>query len=444
MTAIPALLAAPARAADAPAGERTVVIISLDGFPAWLWADPTLPVPTLRRLAAEGASAKAMEVSNPSITWINHTTMVTGVRPEKHGVLYNGLLVRQGPGKPPKIEQWADKERMVRVPTLYDVAFRAGLKTAQVDWVAITNAGTIHWDFYEVPNADSEIGRELVRAGVLTQEQLATFTKGKDITWRDMVWTRAAAHILKTRKPNLLLFHPLTTDAVNHRYGPGTLASFAAYACADSMVAELLRAIEEAGLEDKATVFIVTDHGFKHVKKIILPNVALRTAGLLRAAGPTVTSCDAYVMAQGGMAMAYVTDPAQRETLAPKLKRLLGGLEGVARVVEPGDYHTLGMPTPDKNEGAGELVLFAKDGYAFQATVIGDSPVANSDTYLGTHGYPSSDPHLDGIFIAWGNGIRRGVTLERVRNIDLAPTAAKVLGLEMKNVEGRVLGEILR
>ena len=51
-----------------PAKDRTVVLISIDGFPAWMWRDPTVPVPNLRRLAREGAVAGAMTVSNPSIT----------------------------------------------------------------------------------------------------------------------------------------------------------------------------------------------------------------------------------------------------------------------------------------------------------------------------------------------------------------------------------------
>ncbi|HEY1048168.1 MAG TPA: alkaline phosphatase family protein, partial [Prosthecobacter sp.] len=63
--------------------EHHVILISIDGFPAWLWNDESLQVPNLRKLAAEGASTKAMTVSNPSITWINHTTLVTGVEPRK-------------------------------------------------------------------------------------------------------------------------------------------------------------------------------------------------------------------------------------------------------------------------------------------------------------------------------------------------------------------------
>src|SRR3990172_9357997 len=66
-----------------PAKDRIVVVISLDGFPAYAFEDPALPTPTLRRLAREGAMAEGMKVSNPSVTWPNHTSMVTGVQPEK-------------------------------------------------------------------------------------------------------------------------------------------------------------------------------------------------------------------------------------------------------------------------------------------------------------------------------------------------------------------------
>ena len=102
------LLSLPTLSRADPAKDQHVILVSIDGFPAYLWHDPTLMVPNLRKLAAGGASAKALTVSNPSITWINHTTLVTGVEPRKHGVLFNGLLVRKD-GVPPVIEQWADK-----------------------------------------------------------------------------------------------------------------------------------------------------------------------------------------------------------------------------------------------------------------------------------------------------------------------------------------------
>jgi arylsulfatase A-like enzyme len=47
-------------------------------------------------------------------------------------------------------------------------------------------------------------------------------------------------------------------------------------------------------------------------------------------------------------------------------------------------------------------------------------------------------------FIAAGAGVRRGVAVERVRLIDVAPTAARLLGLPAPSVEGRTLEEILQ
>lgn len=420
-----------------PAKERTVVLISIDGMPAWLWADPTLPVPNLRRLAREGAVAEAMTVSNPSVTWINHTTLVTGVPPRKHGVLFNGMLVRQSPPLPPMIEQWRDKADLVRVPTLYDAAHGSGLTTAQVDWVAILNSGTINWEFLEIPKAGGMIERELADKGIATSQEIATFSKGKNIAWRDMIWTEAACHIMRTRKPNLLLFHLLTTDAINHANGPGSQASFAAFAYADRLVGDLLKAIEDAGMKDKATVVIATDHGFKKVSKLIYPNVVLRKAGMIQIDKEQVSACDAYVMAQGGMAFVYVTDPKKREALLPQLRDMFFATEGVDRVFDGTEGPTLGMPAPSENEGMGDLILYPKAGYAFQGRYDGEEPVVVSTNYLGTHGYLNTDPQLDGAFIAWGYGIKPGAKVPRISNLDVAPTLAELLGVKLPNVEGR-------
>jgi predicted AlkP superfamily pyrophosphatase or phosphodiesterase len=443
--ALAATFASPCSAAaqSVPAKDRMVILMTIDGFPAWIWKDPTLVMPNLRRLAREGASANAMTVSNPSITWINHTTLVTGVNPRKHGVLFNGLLVRNGPTMPPAIEQWRDKAELVHVPTLYDAAFKAGLTTAQVDWVAILNSGTINYEFLEIPKSGGAMERELVEAGVVTPDDIRHFTK-PSILWRDAVWTRAAVEIIEKHRPNLLLFHLLTTDAINHQYGPGSLASMTAYANADRQIGELLDALERSGMRDRTTILVTTDHGFKKISKAVYTNVALRDAGLIRVKEGKVESCDAYVVPEGGMAFVYVTDPAKRAELLPKLKTLCGGIEGVSQVIDGEDGPKLGMPKPEENQGIGDLILYAKDGYAFKDGVTGDAVVGESKNYLGTHGYLASDPELDGVMIAWGYGIRPGTHLDRVSNMDIAPTLAELLGVSLPDAEGHPLKEMLK
>jgi hypothetical protein len=145
--------------------------------------------------------------------------MVTGADASEHRVLFNGLLKRADGGVQPTVEPWQDKDLMVHVPTVYDIAYQAGLTTAQVDWVAIYGAKTITWKFPELPDPNGAIEREMIADGTVTAEQLRTFEDSSQ-AWQDEMWTSAAVKILERHKPNLLLFHLLSLDDTNHEYGP--------------------------------------------------------------------------------------------------------------------------------------------------------------------------------------------------------------------------------
>jgi predicted AlkP superfamily pyrophosphatase or phosphodiesterase len=433
---------AQSQTASSPASH--LVIITLDGFGGWALDDPHLPLPTLRRLAAEGATARGMRPVNPTVTWPNHTSIVTGVTPAKHGVLFNGTLIRQ-PGAVPRVEPWLDKKDMVRVETLYDAAFARGLTTAQVDWVAIYNAPTITWEFAERPpsGGGGALAGEMVKAGLVSQADVDTFGS-QNILFRDDVWTKAAVHLLKQHQPNLLLFHLLTLDSTQHRYGPRTPAAMNTMALLDSQVSTIIRTLEETGLAATTTVFVLSDHGFKAVKHQVLPNAALLKAGLLQAADGKVTATQAYAVPEGGSALVYITVPDPSGDLLARTRQALAGLEGIDKIVEPKDYAGYGLPSPSSNDQMSALFLTAKDGYAF-AGAAGDRIVIDApEGSLGAHGYTASDPDLQSLFIAWGRGIRSGVRLDTVDNVDVAPTASHLLGFEMKNVDGRVLKDILR
>jgi predicted AlkP superfamily pyrophosphatase or phosphodiesterase len=419
-----------------------VVIISLDGFPGWALDDPTLSVPNLRALAASGAMAKRLQPINPTVTWPNHTSMVTGVTAAKHQVLYNGLLVRE-PGMPPRTEPWRDKAEMVKARTLYDVAHGAGLTTAQADWVALWNAPTITWEFRERPSLNETVPRELVQAGVLTAEDVTSFNT-RNIVWRDEIWTKAAEHMLQRHKPNLSMFHLLALDSTHHRYGPRTLAGQVAMAHLDDQVGRIVRATEAAGIRDRTTFIVVSDHGFKLVKRQIRPNAALAQAGLLSASGGKVSRADAYVVPEGGTAFGFITRPDPGGELLRRAKAALTGLEGIERIVEPPDYAGFGLPSPAASNQIGELFLIAKDGYAFTGATDAPVIVDAGEGSLGAHGYVATDPEIQSIFIASGRGIAAGSRIDNVRTIDIAPTAARLLGLDLGPVDGRVVTEILR
>jgi predicted AlkP superfamily phosphohydrolase/phosphomutase len=412
--------------AQAPAKERMVVVISLDGFPAYDLDEPKLPIPTLRSLIENGASAR-MATVNPTVTWPNHTTMVTGVRADEHGLLANGTISRTGAWPPVKVEPMIAKEKMVHAPTVYDAAYQAGLTTAQVDWVAINQAPTITWAFSEAASAQGPLEREMIGKGAIAASDVESFTKS-NILFRDQIWTKAAVYLIREHRPNLLLFHLLSLDSVHHQFGPKTLAGTAAIAFLDSCVEHVVEAVRAAGMGERTTFIVVSDHGFKPYTKEIHPAAALAAVGLSGAV---------YVLAEGGTAFVYF-DKSQAAELAPRAIQALKGAEGIDRIVGPDGFAALGLPLPDQDPQMFQLLLTARDGYSFSGAA-GGPVTAALPQQGGSHGYLASDPDMDAIFIASGYGVRRGAKLQEVANIDIAPTIAKLLGVALPTAKGKAI-----
>src|SRR6185312_7687927 len=127
--------------------DRIVVMISIDGLANFYINDPSAEIPTLRKLAAEGVKAASMKASDPTVTWPNHTTLVTGVSPGVHGVVGNNYYDRVKGEKVTLIwDPKLSKDEVVKVPTVYDVAKAAGLKTAGIRWPMTRGASAIDWN----------------------------------------------------------------------------------------------------------------------------------------------------------------------------------------------------------------------------------------------------------------------------------------------------------
>src|SRR5688572_2889357 len=83
-------LAGSGQALRAQAVSRHVLIISIDGLkPATYTSPGPAKIPTLRKLAQEGAWADGVIGVLPTVTYPSHTTMITGVLPSVHGIPNN-------------------------------------------------------------------------------------------------------------------------------------------------------------------------------------------------------------------------------------------------------------------------------------------------------------------------------------------------------------------
>jgi predicted AlkP superfamily pyrophosphatase or phosphodiesterase len=441
--------------AEGAAPSEHVILVSIDGWAHHFFDDPKCHMPAVKKLAADGARARRMECSFPTVTWTNHTTLVTGVQPGKHGVLANQYFDRAQLKKIPLIpDPIFNKDEIVKTPTIYDVVKQAGMSTAAVIWPASRGAKTLDWTVPDV--FEQELFEKYSTPQLLEEARALGIPIEKQMEWckqgnggkapRDYMYSQLAQHIVRTKKPNFLAIHLVSLDSFEHATGRQSPEAYWAANDSDNRVADLVRATEEAGIRDKTTFVITTDHGFITFTKSINPNVLLRKDGLLKSALGKTLDKDSrvFAMAEGGACFVYVLDTANRDSILADITPKLGAMEGVESVIERKDFaRILGHLTADQDPREPDLCLSAKDGYTFTDSLADTSEIIPNDPPKGAHGHLQTHPDMYGCFVISGAGVKTGAVIGDMKNLDVAPTMARLLGVPMPGVDGRVLDEVL-
>jgi predicted AlkP superfamily pyrophosphatase or phosphodiesterase len=414
-----------------------VVVISVDGFAAFYWTDPGARLPRLRRLAERGALADSMTTVFPSTTWPTHVSMVTGVSPKAHGVVANHVLNRRTRAAEDLTgDPIYDAPALLRAPTVYDLAHRAGLRTAAIDWPATRNATTLDFNLpffkdqrvFETQTARA-VWEELTALGFPMHRQGEWALLPKRFHKDEMVG-RVAAHVALRHEPALLLLHFLCVDSLQHLHGPRSPEAYWALEYVDGLIGRFLDSLGDPGL-DRTTVFVVSDHGFLPSHREIRPNVRLRKLGALREAR--------FVMNHGAGALYRLdADPGAVEQLAREIARL----EGVSAMWTPAEYAALGLPVPGAHDQVADVMFEAAPGYSYGDGEEGDDE-HGAPRYLGTHGQRPVYRDNAAFFLAAGAGLRRGQALGAIQSRDVAPTVAAALGVRMDGTEGTALTRAL-
>lgn len=139
--------------------------------------------------------------------------------------------------------------------------------------------------------------------------------------------------------------------------------------------------------------------------------------------------------------MVYVLDDAHRDEITRKLVAEFAQVDGVSDVVTPDEFAALSLATRDQDPRAPDFWLSAKSGYSFTDTETGDDVTAARETRGGTHGYLPDQAEMLGTLVISisGDGVAPGKRLGKVNSTDVAPTMAKLLGVELPSAAGRVL-----
>ena len=433
----------PSDPAPQPRRDAYVVMISIDGLIPEYYTAPGplgLHMPTLTRMKLNGAYADGVEGVYPSVTYPAHTTLITGVRPALHGIIQNRIF--EAPTEK-QTREWYWFSKDLKVETLWSLAKRAGLRTASVGW-PVTAGAEIDFNVPEIvdPAEDPPTAKRTLQYSTpgLYEKALAANASGDQTT--DGRRTAIAEYILQTYKPNLLLVHLIALDSAHHTFGPRSPSALKVAEQMDSFVGRIIDASRKAGLIEKTTFFLVSDHGFAPVTQRFEPNVALAKAKLITL-GPSGNPTDWKVAAwpAGGSCAIVLKDPGDKES-ARKATEIFGTVlqrEGspINRILSQDEIKKLGA-IPNAF-----LMLDAAPGFTFGEELTGPE-VHEARNYRGTHGQLPTRAEMRSALIVYGAGARVGARMTLARMIDIGPTAAAIFGLRFEEPEGVPLPELIK
>ena len=416
--------------AAAPLIATPLLMISIDGLRPGdvLEAEARgLHLPNLRRFVDHGAYATGVVGVLPTLTYPSHTTLLTGVSPERHGIVNNLTF------DPTNINQtgWYWYAADIRVPTLWDAAHAAGRTTANVHWPVSVGA-RIDYNLPQIWRTGHDDDRKLMRVvatrGLVAdlERQLGPYTQGIDESVEgDVDRTRFAAALIGEHHPGFTTVYLTGLDHIQHLFGPDTPQSHAALERIDGLVGTLIAAAPGAD------VAVVSDHGFAAIDTDVNLFGAFVRAGLITLDGTKVKAWDAVPWFAGGSAaivMARRDDPALRAKVAGLLADLRANEEAhISAVLDHAELVRRGS-----GEQADWMVEFAP------GTEMGrdpSAPLVAPSALKGMHGYDPTVPAMRSTFLLKGPDVRLRGDLGVIDMRQIAPTLAQLMHASLPDAD---------
>ncbi|WP_439567437.1 alkaline phosphatase family protein [Sphingopyxis sp.] len=371
------LLSFATHAGDGHARAPATILISIDGFRAD-YLDRGI-TPNLSRLAANGARGK-LRPSFPTKTFPNHYAMVTGKRPDNHGIVGNNMIDPRRPGEKFSLgdpKQSLDPFWWDEAEPAWVTAGKAGVRSATMFWpgseVAIGAARPADWLRY-----DRHIGYA---------QRIDTI----------LDWMRRPAAI----RPAFVTLYFEAVDDAGHRFGPGSAEVNAAITDVDSRIGALVAGLADLG--QPARLLIVADHGMRATDE----SRVIQLADLIDLASIVAVEVGPYAAIEPA---AGTDDRVAQALLKPHDHMTCHRREDLPARLHYG-----------RNPRVAAIICIAEPGWSIFA---GDPPWPVTG---GAHGYDNSDPEMLALFIAHNGGLTGDVGT--VDNIEVYPLLMRLIGV---------------
>ncbi len=405
--------------------DQRVILISIDGFRGSLLKEKLFAkkCPNLLELINKGRSCSQVVSVFPSLTYPAHTSMITGVPPEIHGITNNRIF---DPSK--NFVDWFWYADSIKTPTLITKAKEKNLVSLGVSW-PVTVGAAIDYLLPEFKSVNDSISTvDLIRKHdnpkyfleIAKTRGIIPENKNPEGFSRDLLLHQLFIDTFIRKKPNLSLYHMIETDLIQHKYGKDSEEAWKAFMFMDSLIGNIMSLLDKNNLWETTTLVITGDHGFKNYSYEISINRLFENKGWLKIKNDEIYNWEVVAIPSGGSAFVHLKD-SEDEQFKQKVRIALSQMNEF-EVLE--ERHVKGSSLSLHKSN---FILLAKKDYTFTRSV--DQPLIKQ-RFGGSHGGDPEDKELYTGFIAVGPSISNEV-VSKMAITDVAKIISPILGLNL-------------
>ncbi len=416
-----------------------MIVISYDAFSEDNW-ERAKALPNLKKIIEAGSYTNQLLSVYPTLTYVVHTTMMTGKYPISHGVYHNNPLQ---PFVKEADQEWFWYRSQVQAETIYDLAKKYKKRVAGILW-PVTGKSSIRYNIPEVRAIQNEnqIWKALKSGtawySILMEMKHGHLRQGISQPGLDDFSTACACTTIRKYKPDLMLLHLTDLDDTKHHHHLDSKEVDNAICRMDRRIGEIVRAVEEAGLEKEMHYVVIGDHGQKEVHYQLRMNRWLQEILLQNEDEHTWKS---YIQGADGTAFWYFNGMSTEEIMDARnrLEQWREHNQGIRTIFTKDEMRNMGI------DSSAEFMIEAHEGYYFsdeteKSTVI---DLNQENITHSTHGYLPDQEGYHCNFVIAGPKVKTNYHIGKMNMVDVAPTLANVLDFEMDSCDGRQIDEIM-
>lgn len=368
-----------------------VILVSADGFRHFYMRD--LAPKFLSSWQKKGITQAPLIPVFPSITFVNHYSIATGLYPGRHGIVNNFFRDQ----RTKQVFKMSSDTGWYKGMPLWSLAESQGVLCASMFWVGSEAPDLVQPTYFYSYHGEFSPKQKV----------------DKVINWLKLA---------PDQRPHFITLYFPEPDGSGHRYGTDSKEVINAVHRIDSAMEYLVAQIKTLPLKNVNIIF-VSDHGMINVDRehpIELPVIDSNNFDIWN----SQTMATIYVKSHSDLTL------AKTQKLADSLRKIAGDYSVFLRQELPSYFHYQDSENP--HQRLGDIFLLPSAPRVF---------ASSRRINKGKHGYdPHKTPEMLATFFAYGPSFKNKGLIKAFDNVEIYAIVAKILGLnyDPKAIDGSV------